>query len=327
MNLFTQISQFSSEAKDTDAEFEEKMLKKGDGLFRQITTIEEIKEEIYAKEISKVKSNIENEIEIRRRIKHKSIPIGNDLSLFNSLSIDKTTFERAESSVFEIKDLPFIINNLTTVNNLSDQYVSLVAIRKLLTTSSSVNPIQEIIDNGIVFSLINSLDSSYPEIIYEALRCLVSICAGTSDQSNSVVIKGGAKKFISLCDSKYIEIIEQSLIGIGNLASDSVHYRDMLIQLGALNKILYHFKTSTQHRIVKNCLFALQNFAKGTPPSYENMCPFLDYCVNLMIRFSNDQDILSDCVWIIGFMAENYKKCLKPLYDFKVLGHFVRLLR
>lgn len=325
--MFAEISkkELENKPKNSEAEFEEKMNNKGDGIFKTISTIDEIKETTYNNELNKSKCNIENEIEIRRRLKHKSIPVGYGNSLFDNLQIDKGIFEKSKELNVTDKDIDILVAQLGT-SNINDQYVGLVGIRKLLTSAYNA-PVQEIIDRGVVFILINLLEHQLPEFVYEATICLTTICSGTSDQSNTVVMKGGAVRFIQLCDAKFFEIQEQAILGIGNLASDGYHLRDTLIELGALDKILFYLKTSEVRSLISNCLFCLTNFTRGTSaPPYEKLAPFLDHAVNFMIKFSNDQEIVTDCIWIIGYMAENYKKVLKSIYDFKMLRSFVKLL-
>ncbi len=141
-------------------------------------------------------------------------------------------------------------------------------------------------------------------------------------------MKGGDKKFVQLCDSPFYEIQEQAILGIGNLATDSILLRDRLIEFGALDKVLFYLKTSENRNIIKTCSFCLTNFAKGTPsPPYEKMCPFLDFCVNLMRTYQHDQEIIIDCIWVLGYLAENYKKSLKSIYDSKILPMIVTLLK
>lgn len=45
-----------------------------------------------------------------------------------------------------------------------------------------------------------------------------------------------------------------------------------------------------------------------------------------MIKYSNDIEIVTDCITILGYLAESYKKVLKSIYDHNILHLVVRLL-
>lgn len=268
MSLFTNAV---LENKNTEDQSDEKMNRRAD-LYKVGNTIDDVKEANLNVELNRRKNNLESEIERRRKQKHTCVPISYGQSLFEVMTIDKETYDLGCKISVSIQDLDGIIQKLSSPN-AGDQYLALVGIRKLLALPHNA-PIQQIIDRGLVFNLVGSLDSVYPEFVFEACTSLTSICSGNSDQANVVLQKGGAQKFIQLCDMKYFEIQEQAILGIGNLASDGVSIRDRLIQMGALDKIKFYLHTSERVSLIKNCLFALTNFFKGVPaPQYEISAP------------------------------------------------------
>ncbi len=131
-NMFSEITQreLGNKTKDKEEEFEETMNKRGAGLFKQMSTIEELKENIYSVEHTKAKNNIENEIDFKRRQK-KKIPINYGKSLFDNLRIDKAIYDKSKEINVTFNDLDSLIVNLSS-NNINDQYLALVGIRKLL---------------------------------------------------------------------------------------------------------------------------------------------------------------------------------------------------
>ena len=272
------FSQVTKNTKDFDSELDNEMSKRGDGIFKIPTSMEEVKENNLNVELNKAKNNIESEIEIRRRLKKTNTKaIEYSKSLFDNLSISKETFEIGNITNPNYNELDTYINSLQNSNNINEQYLGLVAIRKILSNKSNA-PIQEIIDKGLVFLLITLLNHKFPEFVYEATYSLTCICSGTQDQSNTVVIKGGAKRFVQLCDAEYVEIQEQAILGLANLASDGVNLRDKLIELGALEKIRKYMSTTDSTSLIKSCLHALTCFCKGnTPPPSSLMEPVRIY--------------------------------------------------
>lgn len=257
--------------KDAETESDDKMNKRAAEMYKTFSSVEDMKESNIAAELIKKKSNLENEIEMRRK-KNKTIPISFGQSLYDNISIPKEVYEQGLNIVVTAADLETLISKIASLS-VEEQYLAIVGIKKLLTAQEGAT-IQEIIDRGLVFVFVELLNHQRPEFVYEAVTCLTIICSGTPDQSNTVVTKGGAKRFIQLCDSPFFEIQEQAIIGIGNLASDGVALRDKLIEFGALEKIKFYLHTSERKSLIKNCLFCLTNFVKGNPPApYESFLP------------------------------------------------------
>lgn len=263
------FSNISVPSKDSEATSDNKMNKRAE-LYKTLSSVEDMKELNITQELIKKKSNLENEIEMRRK-KNKTIPISYGKSLLDSISIDMNVYEQGKNMTVCQNDLEVLINKLGSYN-VSDQYLALVGMRKLICADKP--PIQEIIDKGLVFVFVELLKHQHPEFVYEAISCLTYICSGTLDQSNTVIIKGGAGMYVQLCDSMFFEIQEQAFLGIGNLASNSMNYRSKLIELGTLEKIKFYLQTSERRSLIKNCLFCLTNFTIGHPvPAYEAMSP------------------------------------------------------
>ena len=120
------------------------------------------------------------------------------------------------------------------------------------------------------------MESSYPEIIYEAIWSLTNIAGGNHDYSASIVSKGGIPKIIALIDSPIKEIQEQAIWCIGNLASESVQIRDKIISLKGLDKIVSLLAKTDRNTLIKHSIWAITSFCRPDPPmAYETVKPVL----------------------------------------------------
>ena len=155
-----------------------------------------IKENTMTKELS-LGQNYRNKIFAQKRLK-KNMNIESTNTLKNTLTIPAELFDKCNNMPVELSNFPEIIKAFRT-EDIIKKYTGLVGIRKLLSLQSS--PIQELIDIGITPELISLLENSPAEFQYEALWCLTNIATGTSDQANSIVVKGGIPKIIKLMDS------------------------------------------------------------------------------------------------------------------------------
>ena len=78
---------------------------------------------------------------------------------------------------------------------------------------------------------------------------------------------GTVKELVELLNSIHIDIIEQTIWCLGNIASDSVKVRDMLIDTGVIIPIANNLdKALPGSSFMRNVSWSLSNFCRGSPP-------------------------------------------------------------
>lgn len=121
-------------------------------------------------------------------------------------------------------------------DDIATKLLACVGLRKLL--SIEVNPpIQAVIDANLIPVFIQLLHHTIPKFQFEAAWCLTNIATGTTDNVHNLIEKDVLKHFIELLNSPHIEVVEQAIWGIGNIAGDNHLTRDCVINSGALEKI------------------------------------------------------------------------------------------
>lgn len=117
------------------------------------------------------------------------------------------------------------------------QHFGVIAIRKLLTTKSP--PIQQVIDAGLIPKLIGyARQTEYPQLQLESVWCLTNVAAGNTKQTATIIDKNGIRIFVDLLMSEHVGIVEQAVWALGNIASDSPAYRDMIVKSGGLTNLI-----------------------------------------------------------------------------------------
>ncbi len=128
------------------------------------------------------------------------------------------------------------------------------------------------------------MESTLPEIVFEAIWAITNIASGSSDYSTSIVSKGGIPKIIALIDSPILEIQDQAVWCLGNFAGDTVQIRDKIISLKGLDRIISLLATTDRNSLIKHCVWSLTCFCRPEPPMpYQTVKPVKIKIINIFI--------------------------------------------
>ncbi|QQP48696.1 Karyopherin alpha 6like, partial [Caligus rogercresseyi] len=97
--------------------------------------------------------------------------------------------------------------------------------------TQSSPPIDEVIEADIVPTFIEFLkDSAHCNLQFEAAWVLTNIASGSSAQTSVVVYLGAIPIFISLLSSESMQVQEQAVWALGNIAGDNFKFRDLILE-------------------------------------------------------------------------------------------------
>ena len=198
-------------------------------------------------------------------------------------------------------------------------------------------PIGEIINANVVPRLIQlSTASKHPELQHECLWILTNIVSGTSEETRSVVDNGGVPVFIRLMNSDNPKIRDEAVWALGNIAGDSVYYRDMILafsnEIDVVSLIAKNIAYAPDEEIAQNAIWLASNLVRVRPyPSYEEVAQRI---IPALVRVMNypkkdlTSDLVSDIFWILNYLtdtAEDGEKKINALIKsglvLKVLEH------
>lgn len=92
------------------------------------------------------------------------------------------------------------------------------------------------------------------------------MASGSSDHVGNLIDKGVVDHFVRLLSSPHIEVVEQVIWGLGNIAGDGTNGRSSVINAGAvtaISDILDHAQPGTS--FMRNVSWALTNLCRGKP--------------------------------------------------------------
>ena len=205
---------------------------------------------------------------------------------------------------FEDSAIPTLVQKVLS-NEQEDYHYGLIGIRKLLSKEDNP-PIQPIIDAGVVPRLIQLTSPLSPKKVqFEAAWCLTNICSGTTQQTRYVIEKGALAAFLSLLRSDDLEVVEQSVWGLGNIAGDNAQFRDLILQQNGAEELVKVLAKASTLSMKRNVVWALSNLCRGKPaPPFALVYKAIpQFCELLTVE--TDTQTLVDVAWGLSYLTDS----------------------
>lgn len=204
-------------------------------------------------------------------------------------------------------------------------------------------PITDVIRAGVIPRFVQllagaSVDQSasssedLTKLQFESAWVLTNVASGTSEQTRTVVESGAVPIFIDLLNSNPdVDLKEQCIWALGNIAGDSSQCRDYLLQsdiMRPLLTILHSEVNSANPRIslVRNATWTLSNLCRGKPsPTWDQVAPSLPLLV--MLLQASDDEILTDACWSFSYLSDGVSDSIKGIVDSSALPKLIVLLQ
>lgn len=100
-----------------------------------------------------------------------------------------------------------------------------------------------------------------------------------------------------------MEIVEQAVWAIGNVASDSVGSRDKIINQGGVQNIIQVIESARNDYIFVNSIWALSNLCRGSPrPKYKSIRNAISLLGGILVENRlSDATTINDVIWAISY--------------------------
>jgi len=247
---------------------------------------------------------IETSVELRRQrqqdemMKRRQIDL--DLNSSDS-SIDRELY--VASSVTSLEDAISMIANNPTIDQIR---MSFEFIRRLLSRNKDP-PIDQIISSGLLVALVNGIEGIKDESIqFEAAWAITNILSGSSEQTAAAINAGAIRSLFSLFQSGSLKLVEQAVWALANIAGDSAHFRDLLIN----NGIVFHLTNICQKldqistSFARTLTWAFSNICRHKKPqvSHEILKQLIPNIEKLLGH--SDEIVRQDACWALTFITD-----------------------
>ncbi|CAG9815246.1 unnamed protein product [Phaedon cochleariae] len=208
----------------------------------------------------------------------------------------------------------------------SVQFQATLACRKILSRERNP-PIDHMIRLGVVPRCVEFLGKMHnPALQFEACWALTNIASGTSEQTAAVVQEGAIPRLLQLLASSRVDVAEQAVWALGNIAGDGPATRDMVLSCGVLLELLKLIKPDTSLSLLRNTVWAISNLCrnKNPAPDFNLVKPALPTLARLL--HNADRDVQADTCWALSYLTDGPNDRIQAVLGTGLIDRLVQLL-
>ncbi|XP_017076954.1 importin subunit alpha-like [Drosophila eugracilis] len=199
--------------------------------------------------------------------------------------------------------------------------------RKMVIGESTAS-IDLLIGHDMVPTFVGFLQKNeHPMLQFEAAWVLVNIASGTSDQTRCVIENNAVPHLAKLLQSGFIDLADQAVCALANIASDGAASRDIIIQHNVIENIMPLTNRRSPITILRSIAWLMSNLCshQNPPPPLDEVKTFVPVLSKLML--SHDAQVLTEACCTLYCILERDHSMIQVLIDLGSVPHLAQLIQ
>ncbi|KAJ3423480.1 importin alpha [Anaeramoeba flamelloides] len=234
--------------------------------------------------------------------------------------------EEINQQVLEILNkLPQIVNQISDPN-CQDPHLYVQEL-KIMVSSNNDPPIDDLLESKCVPLLVEFLQrENYQELQFESASVLASIASGTTLHTQYIVELDVIPIFIKLLSTKNISLLNQAILALGNIAGDSIEYRNEILSIGIF-PILLDIITNIQSKaILGNAIWAVCNCVRRRPSPPLSITQDAFPIFKQLIQ-NNDLDLQIKSFYALSYLSNGHLDNNQLIIDLEIIPIIIKYLQ
>lgn len=141
-----------------------------------------------------------------------------------------------------------------------------------------------------------------------------------------MVQQGALPKLQLLLASPHLQVAEQAVWALGNIAGDGAQSRDLVLSSGVLTDLLRLIKPNTTVTLLRNIVWTISNLCrnKNPPPNFDIVKEALPTLAKLLDY--DDKDVLADTCWALSYLTDGSNDKIQAVLETGLIKRLVELL-
>ncbi|CAD8206124.1 unnamed protein product [Paramecium pentaurelia] len=208
--------------------------------------------------------------------------------------------------------------------NFIESHKAIIKLQRTLSNFEQAESIAQ--ENELIPILFHMIQFGCTYLIKLEAAQIISILAGGRSEITKIIMQNGILQLsLSVLDGNQSELIMLIITILGKLAGESVKYRDSILQVFTMEKII----SKMEQKYKSIYIWCLANLCIGRPsPRFDKVKLAFEIFAKVIMEEFNQQNLkmINDAIWALGYMIDGEPNRITALINSGVVPQLINLL-